>query len=80
MRESENPAATIIERYYSAVVPESGCGRNNNGSLAIFAAILRASLTPSSVRCDIGAGVSDHLCRLGDFHQGGRIKKLSARV
>jgi hypothetical protein len=23
---------------------------------------------------------SDSVCRLGDFHQGGRIKKLSARV
>ena len=29
-------AATYIERHYSSAVPESDCGRNSSGSLAIF--------------------------------------------
>jgi hypothetical protein len=32
--------AGMIERHYPSGVPESGCGRNNSGSLAMFAAIL----------------------------------------
>jgi hypothetical protein len=54
----KTPAATPIERSYSSAVPEFVCGPNSSGSLAIFAAILRASSLVSHLAAERRPGSS----------------------